>query len=229
MASRTDHSLICHLFPLYSDLYLIEVRQFSNFSKATIYMDPLYWSMILVALGVGVVLLELFVPSAGVLGIVAAILFISGIATGYFHSVWLGTTMLGLIACCLPLLFMLMVKIWPSTPLGRRILIGRMKEEEVMPVGEEYEHEKLIGQKGIAKTKMLPSGMIKIGDQTYDAVSDGFAIEAGTEIKVVAIKMNRILVQPIDPKTDVADFSNDDLLSQPFEELGIDPIDPLEQ
>ena len=191
-------------------------------------MDPLYWSMILVALGFGVVLLELFVPSAGVLGIVAAILFISGIVTGFLHSMWLGATMLGLIACCLPLLFMAMVKVWPHTPLGRRILIGRMKEEEVLPVGEDYEHEKLIGQKGIAKTKMLPSGMIKIGDRSYDAVSDGFAIEAGSEIEVVAIKMNRILVQPVDPKNDEPDFSNDDILSQPFEDLGIEPIEPLE-
>ena len=191
-------------------------------------MDLLYWSMILVALGFGVVLLELFVPSAGVLGIVAAILFISGIVTGYLHSLWLGTTLLALITCCLPLLFMLMVKIWPSTPLGKRILIGRMNEEEVLPVGEEYEHEKLIGQTGIAKTKMLPSGMIKIGDRSYDAVSDGFAIEAGSEIKVVAIKMNRILVQPVDSKNEVSDFSDDDVLSQPFEDLGIEPIEPLE-
>ena len=107
-------------------------------------------------------------------------------------------------------------------------MIGTMSQDVVMPVGEEYEHEKLVDQKGIAKTKMLPSGMIKIGDRTYDAVSDGFAIEAGQAIKVVAIKMNRILVQPIDADTGTQDFSSDDVLSQPFEDLGIDPIEPLE-
>ena len=191
-------------------------------------MEPFYWSMILVALGFGVVLLELFVPSAGILGLVAAILFVSGIAAGYLHSLWLGTTLLAVVACCLLVLFVMMVKVWPSTPLGRRILIGTMSQDEVMPVGEEYEHEKLVDQKGIAKTKMLPSGMIKIGDRTYDAVSDGFAIEAGQAIKVVAIKMNRILVQPIDADTGTQDFSSDDVLSQPFEDLGIDPIEPLE-
>lgn len=188
-------------------------------------MGPLYWSMILVALGFAVVVLELFVPSAGILGILAAAFFISGIITGFFHGLWLGATLLLITSLCLPLLFMLLVKVWPSTPLGRRILIGNMNEEEVMPVGENYELEKLIGQKGVAKTKMLPSGMIKIGDRSYDAVSDGFAIEPGDPIKIVAIKTNRILVQPYDPKNEIPDFDNEDVLSQSIEDLGIDPID----
>ena len=191
-------------------------------------MDPLYWSFLLVIFGFAVIVLELFVPSAGILGVVAAILFISGIVTGFFHSLWIGSLLLLITTLCLPLMFIVLVKVWPSTPLGRRILIGKMREEEVLPVGESYENEKLIGMKGFAKTKMLPSGMIKIGDKSYDAVSDGFAIEAGDQIKVVAVKMNRILIQPYDAETDVPDFEDDDVLSQPFDELGIDPIEPLE-
>lgn len=181
--------------------------------------------MILVALGFGVVVLELFVPSAGLLGVVAAIFLISGIVTGFFHSMQLGAILLLFTTLCLPLFFALLVKVWPNTPIGRRILIGKMNEEEVMPVREHYKRDSLIGQKGIAKTKMLPSGMIKIGDRSYDAVSDGFAIEAGQPIKVVAIKMNVIMVQPFDPKDEVPDFDDDDVLSQSIEELGIDPID----
>lgn len=191
-------------------------------------MDPFFWSMILVALGFAVVALELFVPSAGLLGVVAAVLFISGIITGFFHSLQTGAILLLITTLCLPLLFVLLVKVWPNTPIGRRVLIGQMSEEDVLPVGENYNRESLIGKKGVAKTKMLPSGMIKIGDRSYDAVSDGFAIEAGQPIKVVSIKMSRILVQPYDPETEVGNFDEDDVLSQPIAELGIDPIeDPL--
>lgn len=188
-------------------------------------MDPLYWSIILIALGFAIVVLELFVPSAGLLGVLAAILFISGIVMGFFHSLQTGAILLLITTLCLPMLFILLVKVWPNTPIGKRVLIDRMTEEEVLPIGESYNRETLIGQKGIAKTKMLPSGMIKIGDRSYDAISDGFAIEAGQPIKVVAVKMNRVLVQPYDPQTEVGDFDEDDVLSQPIEDLGIDPID----
>lgn len=181
--------------------------------------------MILVGFGFLIVVLELFVPSAGILGVVAAVLFISGIVTGFLHSLQMGTALLLVTTLCLPILFAVLVKVWPNTPIGRRILIGRMKEEDVLPLGESYQLDSLVGQKGIARTKMLPSGMIKIGDQTYDAVSDGFAIEEGQRIKVVAIRMNRIMVQPFDPADEVPDFDDDDVLSQPIEQLGIDPID----
>ncbi len=188
-------------------------------------MDPLYWSLILVALGFAVVMLELFVPSAGLLGVLAAVLFIAGIITGFVHSLQLGAILLLITTLCLPLMFVVLIKIWPNTPIGKRVLIGRMSEEELMPVGDSYNHESLIGQKGIAKTKMLPSGMIRVGDKNYDAVSDGFAIEEGQAVKIVSVKMNRILVQPYDPETEIGNFDEDDVLSQPIEDLGIDPID----
>lgn len=188
-------------------------------------MDPFFWSMILVSLGFAVVALELFVPSAGLLGVLAAVFFISGIITGFFHSLQTGAVMLLITTLCLPLLFVLLVKVWPNTPIGKRVLIGRMSAEDVLPRGESYNRENLIGKKGVAKTKMYPSGMIKIGDKSYDAVSDGFAIEAGQPIKVVAIRMSRIMVQLYDPETEVGDFDDDDVLSRPIEDLGIEPMD----
>lgn len=188
-------------------------------------MDPYYWSMILVALGFAVVVLELFVPSAGLLGVVAAVLFISGIVTGFFYSLQMGAIMLLVVVLFLPILFVMLVKVWPSTPIGKRILIGRMKEEDLLPNSDDYQLDRLIGQRGVAKTKMLPSGMIKIGERSYDAVADGFAIDPGQAIKVVSVKMNRILVQPYDPATEATDFDDDDVLSQPIDQLGLDPLD----
>lgn len=155
----------------------------------------------------------------------AAVFFIAGIIMGFFHSLQLGAILLLVTTLCLPLLFLVLVKVWPNTPIGKRVLIRRMTEDELLPVGDHYNRESLIGQKGIAKTKMLPSGMIRIGEKSYDAVSDGFAIEEGQPIKVVSIKMNRIMVQPYDPELEIGDFDEDDVLSQPIEDLGIDPID----
>ncbi len=196
-------------------------------------MDPIYWSIILLTLGFGVVVLELFVPSAGVLGIVAAVLIVSAVIVAFFKSLVAGAVILFITVLSLPLLFALMVKVWPSTPIGKRVLIGTMTEDDVLPQSEEYtEYQKLIGQLGIAKSKMLPSGQIVVNDRKYDAVSDGFPIDAGQPVKIISVKGNRIFVQPFDGDLDdegELPARDNDILSQPLEEFGLDSMDdPLE-
>lgn len=190
-------------------------------------MDPIYWSIILLALGLGVVFLELFVPSAGILGILAAALFLSAILVAFFSSVQAGVIVLSITCVSLPLLLLVLLKVWPNTPIGRRVLIGKVKEEDVLPVDEHYQElQTLDGKIGKAKSKMLPSGRIVIEGKSYDAVSDGFAIDTGDSVKVIAIRTNKIIVRKLDPNEPVDNMLDDDhLLSQPIDELGIDPIE----
>lgn len=51
-----------------------------------------------------------------------------------------------------------------------------------------------VGDKGIVTKMLRPSGSAKIGDQTYDVISDGELIEKGEAITVSEIKGNRIIV-----------------------------------
>ena len=63
----------------------------------------------------------------------------------------------------LPILFSIMVRVWPHTPLGKRILIGPVSEEEVIPQGEFYDEIRALeGQLGVVRTPMIPSGMVMI-------------------------------------------------------------------
>ncbi len=192
-------------------------------------MDPLYWSLILVAVGLTVIVLELFIPSAGVLGIIAAILLISGVIVGFVSGIQTGLIMLLAVLIILPVMFAVLIKAWPHTPIGRRILIGPVSHEDVIPQGEYYtEIKTLEGQLGVVRTIMLPSGMVMINGKKYDAISDGMALEPGDTIKVAAVRGNRIVVTRYDG--DIGDTSDlpardSDLLSQPLEELGLDPLD----
>ena len=189
-------------------------------------MDPLYTSILLFGLGLGVIVLELFVPSAGILGLVAGGLLISSVVMAFKSSVTAGTAVLVGIAAGLPFLIGLWAKWWPKTPLGKLIMIGRQTEDQVLPQTEQYvDYKKLKGQLGIAKTKMLPSGIIIVNDRKYDAVSDGFPIEAGQPIKITSVKGTRLYVQPYDGELDEqgqVPARDRDILSQSLEDLGID-------
>ena len=101
-------------------------------------MDPLYWSLILTAAGFLVIFLELFIPSAGVLGLVAGICLVSGIIVGFFDSTATGFLVLLAILVMLPIMFAAMIKMWPHTPIGKRILIGPVDMDDVELQGEYY-------------------------------------------------------------------------------------------
>jgi membrane-bound ClpP family serine protease len=192
-------------------------------------MDPIYWALLLLAVGLAVVVLELFVPSGGILGFIAAALIIASIVLGFMDSLNSGALILLLAVIALPLLLAAMIKLWPLTPLGRLILLKDLKPEDVLPNKSHYKRKaSLEGQLGVAKTKMLPSGMVVINGEKYDAISDGFAIEAGDPVKVIAVRENRIHVQPYDGSLeDVSDLPvrDRDILSQPIEELGLESLD----
>ena len=193
-------------------------------------MDAYYWSIGLVAIGMFVMCFELFVPSAGMLGIVAALFLVGGITVGFTVSFGLGMTLMIVTLLAILLLFALMVKVWPKTPIGRRILITPVDSpDDVLPHSEYLDaiHE-AVGQLGIAKTKMLPSGIVMVNGKKFDALSDGLPIDQGEAIKVVAIKGNRIVVQPHEGTvSDPADLpaADQDVLSQPIEDLGLDGLD----
>jgi hypothetical protein len=123
------------------------------------------------------------------------------------------------------------VRWWPHTPIGRLMLVARPEHpDDVLPDTEEYRGLKsLIGKVGKSKSKMLPSGAIVIEGRTYDAVSEGMAIDAGVFVKVVAVKTNRIVVRATDQAMTSVPLSSSneaaDVLSQPIDSLGIEGFD----
>jgi membrane-bound ClpP family serine protease len=203
----------------------------SNNHRSTVMM---FWAFILLGLGLVVVVMELFLPSAGILGILATVLILSSIVLGFTEGLKYGALMLGLVVVSVPAVLALMVKVWPHTPLGKRILLKDLKPEDVLPNSSHYTRKKdLEGRLGVAKTKMLPSGIIVVDGEKFDAVSEEFAIEQGDPIKVVSVRENRIYVQRYDGEVeDTSELPprDRDILSQPIEELGLDALDdPLGQ
>ena len=190
----------------------------------------IYWALLLLAIGLCVVVLELFLPSAGMLGILAGALIVTSIVLGFMDGLKTGALMLLITVIALPTLLGVMVKIWPHTPLGKLILLKDLKPEDVLPNQSQRKERKtnLEGQLGVAKTKMLPSGIVIINGEKYDAISEGFAVEAGDPIKVTSVRENRIYVQPYDGTVvDPEDLParDRDILAQPIEELGLESLD----
>ncbi len=192
-------------------------------------MSYLLLSIIGILVAVLLLTVEVFLPTAGTVGIIALLVTIAAVAAAFLHSVMYGSIFLLVIVLAIPFLFAAAVKIWPHTPIGRMILIGDIKKEDVMPKSSHYQRvADQIGKIGIAYTKMYPSGIIIIDEKKFDAVTKGFPIEAGESVRVVSVEGNRLQVQKFTGGGDSPDSDNakpDDELTKTMEELGIEDFE----
>jgi len=191
-------------------------------------MSPLYWAVLLMAFGLGLIVLEMFLPSGGVLGFISLTAVVTSIIMAFRYSEYTGVGFMAAAVLGTPLLAALLFKWWPNTPLGRRIMLIAPDADDVLPDADLRKQMKaLIGKLGTAKTMMLPGGPIVVDGHIYDALSEGTAIQAGQAVQIVEVRGTRLVVRPADARTTAA-AGPDDPLNQSIDKLGLDPYaDPL--
>jgi len=146
----------------------------------------------------GLLALELFIPSGGLLGVAAAAALIAAIVIGFMHSLSAGAAIVVGAAVLVPIVVSIGLRIWPSTPIGRRMLTLNPEADARREAELRAEREAIVGKKGIAKSNLLPSGLIEVDGVRMDAISLGMAIDAGQLVEIVSVSAGKIRVRAID-------------------------------
>ncbi|MGA1043648.1 MAG: NfeD family protein [Phycisphaerales bacterium] len=174
-----------------------------------------WWEILLVLLGLGLVAVELFVlPGFGFAGVAGvACLFVGLIGTfvggGEIGGVaWQGQLLTG-IATTLAAGFAAAVSIWMlsrhlggvrafdrlvlSASAGGEVVADRIRSTSPPPTDPSWPR---IGDVGLAASQLRPAGRAEFEARTFDVSSDGSFIDAGSRVRVVAIREGRIEVEP---------------------------------
>lgn len=189
-------------------------------------LDPIGWAIVLLVVGCGFLILEVFIPSGGLLSFFAFVALVASMIVAFNRNLTTGLSFMAIALLAVPLAVGVAFMLWPKTPMGKAILGELPSEEETRP---DDPRRALVGRVGVAQSLMLPSGAILIDGKLIDAVSQGIAIDPGQPVVVVEVKANRVMVRPAGAaETQAAAFESDDVLSRPIEEFGFDSLeDPL--
>ncbi len=189
-------------------------------------LDPLVWSILLMLVGCVVLVLEVFIPSGGILAVISAASFVGSIVIAFQRGPMTGFTFVMSTVVAVPLVLALAFHLWPKTRIGKAFLGEAPRDEDVLP---DDPHRVLMDRVGIARSKMLPSGAVEIDGQMIDALSQGQAIEPGQYVVVTEVRANRVVVRPARENERPGRPTNPaDMLSRSIEELGIESLeDPL--
>lgn len=143
--------------------------------------------------GAVLMLLEIFIPSFGILGILGAISLLSGVVLAAY------STEQALLSLGIAVFISIVVLVIIGKYLGKRGVWKRFVLEDQMTREVGYRsaknREHLMGQTGFALTALRPSGTVVIGEERVDVVTSGEFIPAQTEIIVIKIEGNRVVVR----------------------------------
>ncbi|WP_182870353.1 NfeD family protein [Rhodopirellula sp. JC639] len=159
---------------------------------------PLTYSLALLALFFVLLVGEFFIPSAGMVGVAAAIAGTTSIVIAFTHSATAGFAVTTTVMGSTPLVLYLMIRFWPHSPIGKLILNrrpGQLDEPTESRLRSGEKRKDLVGHLGVAKTNLLPSGLVVIDGKRLDAVSDGSPIDAGTPIVVISAVAGKLRVR----------------------------------
>jgi membrane-bound serine protease (ClpP class) len=188
------------------------------------------WAILLMVLGCALIVLEVFIPSGGLISILSGVAFIASIVIASWQSPttgpFTGLAFAAATVVVVPILIATAFKYWPKTPMGKAFLGEPLTGDDVLP---EDSRRALLGRVGVARSKMLPSGAVEVDGQVIDATTQGGQpIEPGTYVVITEVRANRVIVSPAGKDQRPGHQSAKDIkniLDRPIDELGIEPLD----
>lgn len=158
-------------------------------------------TLALILLGVGLLLLfaDVWFPSFGALSLlgVASLLWSVGAAFGEGRDT--GFVFLAAVAVLVPTVILLGLKLFPNSPVGRRVVSSGLSFEST--AATDPRDLTLLGKLGQTSSDLRPAGYARIEGRRVDVVSRGEPIPEGTAIRVLEVVGNRVVVAAVEAPT----------------------------
>jgi membrane-bound ClpP family serine protease len=158
-------------------------------------MNALVWPFLFLVAGLLLLTAELFIPSGGLIGLLAISCLGLSVWKAFQYSSALGIEFLAALLILMPLALMLAAHLWPRTPLAKRILLRPPSPEDVEPSHHNERLDHLIGQFGRALTPLRPSGLVDFDGRRLDGLSEEGLIPAGALVRAVQVRSGQLIVR----------------------------------
>ncbi len=156
--------------------------------------DDTYLFVAIGLLVVGLVLfvLEFFIPSGGLLGLLTAVAMLGSIGSMFAFSTGWGLIYGALLLASAPFAIVQAIKVWSGSPLGRRAILSAEADhvprrdedgEEIAAPRARAQLDK--GTLGIAVTVLRPVGFVEFDGVRADAVAESGFIAEGERVIVI--------------------------------------------
>jgi len=164
-------------------------------------MAELLLILALIAGAMLLILAEICTPAFGMLAVAAMVCLGAVVYRCFLISPVLGIVALVAVLIGVPVYLRYLIRLFPKTPLGKRLMLRKLQIDKGTGVPEAVEHESLIGSEGVATTTLRPSGTVILDGKRRVATAETGFIPEHTRVKVVRSSGMNLVVRAIDEPT----------------------------
>src|SRR5579885_2392492 len=155
--------------------------------------------VVLVGLGFLLVAAALFLPTSGILMVLGGARTAGGVVLTFLYDSTAGVMTLVSVFIALPIAGVLLGRVWPHTPFGKRFILTAPPEDATlasMPVNQEL--EQLKGRIGRTLSALRPAGVVDFDGRRIDTVTEGMMVEEGQWVRCIDVRAGRVVVRPVE-------------------------------
>ena len=158
----------------------------------------LVFAVFLYLISSSLIIAEVFIPSGGLLSILALGCVIGGVAIFFHHSMAAGWIGIGVGVVLIPASVIISYKIFPKTRFGKTVTLTPPKRKPGDAIPDTARLKELMEAEGEVLTPLRPVGMCDFSGRRVECVAEKGYVEKGTKIKVIKIEGTQVTVRTIE-------------------------------
>ncbi len=159
--------------------------------------NMLIWALVLQTLGIVLLVAEIFLPSHGVLTVLAVGILGGGIYAAFQYGAMAGYVSLMAAIVLLPTFAVAAIRIWPRTFVGRRVAPPNQASRRADSPGcGEDTLRSLIGQTGLTITPLRPVGACDFGGKRVECLAESGMIDRDMRVVAIDVQGQSVVVRP---------------------------------
>jgi membrane-bound ClpP family serine protease len=187
-------------------------------------MSVLFWPSLFLALGLLLLIVEVFIPSGGLIGICSVACLLLSLWYAFSQSMAMGAIFMLVDLVALPLTAIGAFSLWSRSPLGRKFFLKPPDPEEIEVSHTDHHLEHLVDQVGRALTPLRPCGHVEIDGRRVDGLAEQGFLPAGCLVRVLRVRSGQLIVRGLVEPADLPRDEYSPTMNRTRPEQGPSPI-----
>ena len=141
---------------------------------------------------------EVFIPSGGLIGIMALACLIGGVMIFFNHSIVAGWIGIITAVVMIPSILIIAYKTLPKTKFGKSVTLAPPQRQQGDAIPDTPQLKNLIGTVGVVTTPLRPVGMCDFSGQRVECVAESSYVDKGQTVKVISVEGTQVMVRMVE-------------------------------
>ena len=141
--------------------------------------------------------IEIFVPSFGVLTCCAIASLIGGIWLFFGQGPAVGWAGVGISVVVMPIVWIVTYRMFPKTPFGKSVMLAGPKRAKGDAIPDTPDLAKMLGETGVVISPLRPVGMCDFDGERLECVAERGFVENDVKVTVIRVEGTQLTVRTI--------------------------------